>query len=231
MIATRRRVGALVAGTSAVLAVTLSGCGASQAGAAAVIGDRRIPVSSVQDGYTDIMPLVGENAGVTQAQILNLLILEPYLTKAASDLGVGVSEQDARLDISSAGSVDAAGLTDAAVEVWRANLANSALQTDRTSEQITSTYTGIEAELKADGVHINPRYGNGIDYTTFTITQSSPNWLKSESAAAGQVTTPQPEDTQPVPDDTTTPTPDGTPDSTSGAAPDATATPDETATP
>ncbi|MCE0535078.1 SurA N-terminal domain-containing protein [Kineosporia rhizophila] len=184
MIATRRRVGALVAGASAVLAVTLSGCGSSQAGAAAVVGDRRISVAQVQEGYRDVLPLVGQDAGVTQAQILNLLILQPYLSQAAADLGRGVSEQDARLDISSSGAVQPADLSEAGVEVWRANLANTALQTDRAAAEITDTYSGIEEKLKAQGVHINPRYGNGIDYSTFTITQASPEWLKTAEAPA-----------------------------------------------
>ena len=162
--------------------MTLSGCGTSQAGAAAVIGDRRISVASVQDGYQDIQPLVGKDAGVSQAQILNLLILEPYLTQAAASLGKGVSDQDAKLDISSSGTVKAADLSHAGLEVWRANLANTALQADRSSADITATYSGIEKQLKSAGVHINPRYGSGIDYTTFTITQSSPNWLKEPAA-------------------------------------------------
>lgn len=186
VIGTSRRVGALVAGVAAVLAVTLSGCGSSQAGAAATIGERRISISDVQNGYTDILPLVGQDAGVSQAQILNLLILEPYLSQAAADLGRGVSEQDARLDISSSGTVSAEDLSEAGVEVWRANLANTALQTDRTADEVTSTYTGIEKKLKAQGVHINPRYGNGIDYATFTITQAQPDWLEASAEPAAE---------------------------------------------
>lgn len=167
----------------------LSGCGTiSQAGAAAVIGDRRISVSDVQDGYNDIVPLVGADAGVTQAQILNLLILEPYLTEAASDLGLGVSTEDAKLSLSSSGSIDTDDLTASGIEVWRANLANSALQTDRSTKEINATYTAIEKELKAADVEINPRYGDGIDYSTFTITQSTPNWVESTATPTATAT-------------------------------------------
>ncbi|GAB3245080.1 SurA N-terminal domain-containing protein [Kineosporia babensis] len=218
MIATRRRVGALVAGTAAVLAVTLSGCGSSQAGAAAVIGDRRISVADVQNGYTDILPLVGQDAGVTQAQILNLLILQPYLADAAAGLNRGVSEQDARLDISSSGSIASEDLSEAGVQVWQANLANSALQTDRAADQIAATYADIEQELKSQGVHINPRYGNGIDYSTFTITQSRPDWLEAAQPAAEDPTTGQPGAGQPGTDQpgagepgTEAPVPDASP--------------------
>lgn len=188
-----------MAGAAAVLAVTLSGCGSSQAGAAATIGDRRITVADVQDGYTDILPLVGQDAGVSQAQILNLLILQPYLSDAASELGRGVSEQDARLDISSSGTVSDEDLSEAGVDVWRANLANTALQTDRSADEITATYASIEDTLKAQGVHINPRYGNGIDYETFTITQAQPDWLEAADE--------EPAAPEPVPGTEETPAP------------------------
>ncbi|GAB6900806.1 hypothetical protein JCM9957A_38960 [Kineosporia succinea] len=160
-----------------VLALTLAGCGSSQAGAAAVIGDRRIPVSDVQDGFSDVVPLVGQDAQITQAQILNLLILEPYLSQAAASLGRGVSDADAKLDIGASGVVKAEDVSEAGLEVWKANMANTALQTDRSADDITTSYKAIEAEMKKAGVHINPRYGDGIDYSTFSITQSQPDWL------------------------------------------------------
>ncbi|WP_285596387.1 hypothetical protein [Kineosporia sp. NBRC 101731] len=206
MIATPRRMGALVAGAAAVLAVTLSGCSGSQAGAAAVIGERRIAVGDVQDGFSDIVPLVGQDAGITQAQILNLLILEPYLSQAASDLGRGVSDEDAKLDFASSGTVKEADLSEAGLEVWKANLSNTALQTDRSTAEITATYSTIEQKLKKAGVHINPRYGNGIDYTTFTITQAQPNWLKSTATPAATAPAPTEGSEPTAPTEQTAPT-------------------------
>jgi hypothetical protein len=168
-----------------VLALTLSSCDTVEAGAAATVGHRRISVSDVQKAYQDILPLVGQDAQITQTQILNLLILEPYLTQAAAEQGHGVSSNDARLDIKAAGpTVDADKVSGAGIEVWRANLANAALQTNRTQDQIQATYQGIGKQLKAAGVHVNPRYGAGIDYTTFNILPGKPDWLATKAPTA-----------------------------------------------
>lgn len=184
MIRSPRRLGAVAApALAAILALTLSSCDAAQPGAAATVGDRRITVAQVQHAYQDIVPIVGADQGITQSQILNLLILEPYLVDAAAGLGRGVSTQDARLDISSAGSVKVADLSNAGIDVWRANLANTALQSSRTNAQIQASYEQIGQKLKSAGVHISPRYGAGIDYTDFSILPEKPNWLKSTTVA------------------------------------------------
>jgi hypothetical protein len=175
---------------AAVLALTLSSCGTPQVGAAAVVGDRRITVAQVQSAYRDIVPLVGQDQQITQGQILNLLILGPYLTSAASAEGRGISTQDARLDIKSAGSVDADKVSNSALEVWKANLANSALQTDRTTEQVQATYQAIGVRLKKDGVHVNPRYGAGIDYSNFSLIPEQPDWLVTPKPVASATPTP-----------------------------------------
>ena len=184
------------------LTLTVSGCSTPEAGAAAVVGDRRISVAAVQDAYQDIVPLVGQDQQISQGQILNLLILEPYLTAAASAQGRGVSPEDTRQDMKSAGVQDASKISHAGLEVWRANLANSALQTDRPAEQIKSTYEGIGRELKKTGVRINPRYGAGLDYTDFSILPETPNWLAT-SATPTPTAPAQPE--QPTPGATPAP--------------------------
>jgi hypothetical protein len=180
-----RLVGAVAAPALAVvLTLMLSGCGTPEAGSAATVGSRRISVAQVQAAYRDIVPVVGQDQGITQTQILNLLILEPYLTQAAASEGRGVSDQDAELDIKAAGPTVKEQLSHAALEVWRANLANSAIQSNRTTEQIKATYDSIGVQLKKAGVHVNPRYGGGIDYTNFSITPSTSNWLVTKAPAA-----------------------------------------------
>jgi hypothetical protein len=191
---------AVVATVLAVaLALTVSGCGTREAGAAAVVGDRRISVAAVQAAYQDIAPLVGQDQRITQGQILNLLILEPYLTRAASALDRGVSASDARLDMKAAGAEDDVKISKSGLEVWRANLANSALQTDRPADAIKSTYDGIGKELKAAGVHVNPRYGSGLDYTDFSILPERPNWLAKVATPTSSAT--------PAPTEQATPSP------------------------
>jgi hypothetical protein len=191
-----------VPAAAAVLALALAGCGTRESGAAAVVGDRRIPVASVQSAYRDIVPLLGQDQRVDQAQILNLLILEPYLTKAASALGRGVSDNDARLSIRSAAQGQDLSFTRPGLEVWRANLAISAVQSGRSESDVKATFADLEKQLKSAGVHINPRYGAGIDYTDFTIRPEQPNWLVTPKPAAGAGAAPtapaQPQSTDPA---------------------------------
>jgi hypothetical protein len=175
-----------------VLALLLSSCGTPQVGAAAVVGDHRITVAQVQDAYQDIVPLVGQDQQITQAQILNLLILDPFLNQAAAAAGRGVSAQDARLDIEHAGKVDVTKVSNAGLDVWRANLANSALQSGRSNADIEATYQDIGRQLKKAGVHVNPRYGSGLNYTNFSILPDKPNWLVTPAASATPETTPSP---------------------------------------
>ena len=183
-----------------VLTLLVSGCDTRESGAAAVVGDRRISVAAVQDAYQDIVPLVGQDQQISQGQILNLLILEPYLTQAAAAEGRGVSVEDARLNMKSAGLSDPSKISNSGLEVWRANLANSALQTDRPTAEIQATYQGIGKQLKSVGVHVNPRYGAGLDYTDFSITPEKPNWLVGSSTP----TTTAPAE-QPTPEATPSP--------------------------
>jgi hypothetical protein len=178
-----------------VLALTVSGCGTRESGAAAVVGDRRITVAAVQEAYQDIVPLVGQDQQISQGQILNLLILEPYLTRAAAQLGRGVSTQDAKLDMKAAGADDPENVSRPGLDVWRANLANAALQTSRPADQIQATYEGIGRELKAVGVEVNPRYGSGLDYTDFSIVPEKPNWLASTATPTPTAATPDPQAT------------------------------------
>lgn len=187
-----------------VLALTVSGCGTRESGAAAVVGDRRISVAAVQKAYQDIVPLVGQDQQISQGQILNLLILEPYLIRAAAAEGRGVSQEDARLDMKAAGVADATKVSKPGLEVWRANLANAALQTDRAAAEIQATYEGIGKELKDVGVQINPRYGSGLNYTDFSILPERPNWLATSATPTAAAPT-APSQEQPTPGATPSP--------------------------
>ena len=186
-----RLLGAVAAPALAVvLALTLSSCDTPEAGPAATVGDRRISVSQVQDAYRDVVPLVGQDQQITQQQILNLLILEPYLTRAAALAGRGVSNQDALADIQNTGTAKSAKISSAGLEVWRANLANSALQTSRATDQVQATYTSISAQLKKAGVHVNPRYGSGLDYANLSIVAAKQNWLVTPTPGVTAATVP-----------------------------------------
>jgi hypothetical protein len=172
---TVRLVGAV---TSLLIGLLVAGCSGHEAGAAAVVGDRRISIAQVQSAYTDVIPLVGQDAQFTQTSILNWLILEPYLTQEAAHEGKGISAQDAELEF---GKVEGAPSdpSTAGVDVVRAILARGAIfSSDKSTEQLTQLMAGLTAQLKADGVQVNPRYGSGIDFADSSIVQSQPNWLK-----------------------------------------------------
>ena len=208
----RRTAGLAATALAAVLAMTLSGCETRQSGAAAVVGDRRISVAAVQSAYADVLPLVSQDAQLNQATILNLLILEPYLTEAASAIGRGVSATDAQLDVKAAAEGRDLRFSPAGLEVWRANLANQALQGSRTESEVRSTYEAITARVKADGVHINPRFGAGLDLTNLSITPEQPNWLTTSASGRPAVPAPgnAPQQEAP-PQETVPPTPEGSP--------------------
>ncbi|MFI7588710.1 hypothetical protein ACIB24_16695 [Spongisporangium articulatum] len=161
-----------------VAGLVLSGCSGQEAGAAAVVGDRRITIAQVQSAYTDVVPLVGQDAQFTQSDILNWLILEPYLTQEAAHEGKGVSVQDAKLEFT---KVEGAPRdpSPAALAVVRAILARGAVfANDKSTEELTALLNQITGRLKADGVKLNPRYGSSMDYTQANIVKGQPNWLK-----------------------------------------------------
>ena len=91
----RRRATAVALAAGLLLLPMLRACGTRQAGAAAVIDDRRITVDDVQMSTQQIRNLQGAEE-VTQDQVLLLLLAEPYAVDAASKANVGVSESDAR---------------------------------------------------------------------------------------------------------------------------------------
>ncbi len=190
MIRRSRLAGAVAVPAAVVLSVVLSACQAPQAGAAATVGNKRISVAEVQSAYTDIEPLVGQDQQITQADILNLLILRPYLLAAAADEGNAVSIDAARDDIKAAGSTDTTSLGTPAIDVWQSNLAFAAVQQNRSTAQIQSTFHQIGQELKKAGVHINPRYGSGLDYNTFAIKPEQPNWFPTVKASAAPTAEP-----------------------------------------
>ena len=199
-----RRAGVAALAVAGVLA--LSSCGTAEAGSAAVVGDRRISVASVQSGYDSIFKLAGPEAGFTQSIILNYLILEPYLNEAAQGLGRGVSSHDALLEFQIDSSVPTP--SPSAVKVMIALAANRQIHAGRSDQEANDTYAEISQQLKSDGVHINPRYGSGLDFaigndTTLTILPEQQNWIAQS--------TPEPTVSATVPGDTSQPEASPTP--------------------
>lgn len=178
---TVRRMATLAALPALLLA--LAGC-TREAGAAAVVGDRRISVAELQAAYRDVKPLFGADSRVSQADVLMALIAEPYLVEEAGRLGQGVSDFDAGQQFEEVKD-DVPDPSPAAITAVRAFMAAATLQSeDRSREAITRSFQEIGDALDRDGVHINPRYGASFNKDDFTLRPSSPNWLVKSSTSS-----------------------------------------------
>jgi hypothetical protein len=205
-----RTIRRLVVAIAVPVALLVAGCGTPQSGAAAVVGDRRISISEVQDAYRDITVLVGQDLQATQADMLTFLIIEPYLTKAAADAGQGVSEDDAkkvfdevkeRLPEPSPG----------ALLVARAVAARERLQSTLPPDQVQQIFTDVIADIRADGVEVNPRYGGSFDYEQLVIVPGTEDWLRTPQPTASpgepapQESVPQEGSSETLPEETPLP--------------------------
>lgn len=165
-----RRVRALAAGSVAVAAL-LAGCGSgpTQAGAAAIVGDTRIPVDAVQQQVQDVLAREGEEVRAQVAadatfdditrQVVTLRIRHELTQQAAQREGIEIDEQrvtelvesQGGAEEASAGTVfDAAGFRErardqlVAVELGRRTLPGLAVVVD-----YTTTTSRDEARAKA----------------------------------------------------------------------------------
>jgi hypothetical protein len=178
--ATSSRLGRRITGLALVAAATLtaSACGTMQAGAAAVVGDRRISVADLQRATTDIDAYAkaqDPNSTVSQEKILLFMILAPDLVDAAAQAGVGVSADTARQEL---GKYGVAKPSQAAVEAMRGLAAlNSLKQADKQNE-----LNAFVTKLRSEKVEVNPRYGT-FDPTSVNIVAVSPDWLVGSPAA------------------------------------------------
>lgn len=100
----RRRTAVSIAAAALLLAspaLTACGSGPAQPGAAAVVGDQRITVSSLQDKVNEVRAAQSASpqaaqlisaSGKLSAQTLSMLVQNTVIERAASDAGVTVSD-------------------------------------------------------------------------------------------------------------------------------------------
>jgi hypothetical protein len=153
------------------------GCGTQEAGAAAVVGGRRISVDELQNAVRDIQGYVGPDQQVKSEQVLLLLALQPYVDKVAAKAGIGVSESDARAEIVK--RVPKAGL--AAVRALQASGGIGAIQ-QLDAQRASVAEAEITDLLRGADVQINPRYGQ-FDPKALVIKPEQPNWLLTPAPA------------------------------------------------
>jgi hypothetical protein len=172
--ATVSRPGRRLTGLALVAAATLtaSACGSVQAGAAAVVGNRRISVADLQQATTDITTYAkaqDATSTVAQDKVLLFLILEPDLVQAAADAGVGVSEDTARSELA---KYSVPKPSQGAVDAIRSLAALNSLQSANKQQELASFAT----KLRAEKIDVNPRYGR-FDPASLNIVAVTPNWL------------------------------------------------------
>lgn len=165
----------LVAG---VLAGLLTGCGSTQAGAAATVGNRRISVADVQSATTDVQTLFGPTQPVSQTMVLFLLAAAPYVEDVAGRAGVGASDDDARRVF----GTKVQHPSPAGLAVMRVNSSIEKLgQLDQAAGQ--QALSEVTRNLVRDHLKVNPRYGR-FDPQRGRLLPDQPNWLPTPSPAA-----------------------------------------------
>jgi hypothetical protein len=191
----RGRVAAVAMAAALPLVPLLSACGATQAGAAAVVGDRRITVDEVQTATEQLKTLVQDPAQITQQLVLGWLIANPYAVQVAGEQGKGVSRSDALTFFRQAHFTNSSGGTTPSQAAISAVQTVYALQvlTGQNSDPQTAkkAVDEILADLKAAKVRVSPRYGT-FDYTwddqtqSFTLSPRTEAWLGTPSQPAAQ---------------------------------------------
>ncbi len=173
---TRRRTAALAALVVAG-AMSLTGCGGDEGGAAARYdGETVVTVRELQSATEDVnLSLAERQPGqvATAQDVLSLLVLAPVITETAKADGIDVPAA-AAIRPNLTGGDD--GVSDTAVEFFRTSLAASQMTPQQLEQAITKAIEG--------GIEINPRYG------TFDpmqgIVQQQPNWIDGAAEVAGE---------------------------------------------
>jgi SurA N-terminal domain len=197
----RRRTAVIALAVCAVGA--LSGCSAASEhpGAAAIVGDQRIAVATLQADVSAYRAALSQDAGAQEGssvpgQTLQLLVLAQVVQQTLDERGLSVSEgqvqQDEAADATQAGG--AAALAQDFVQ--QLSLAPSSMDTyyrmragelellQQAGVDPTATDAGTQLQkilaASADrlGVQVNPRYGVWNDQKLALAAPSAP-WLKA----------------------------------------------------
>lgn len=142
------------------VAATLAACGGGQPGAAAVVGDRSVPTSQVEDVTRELGAIVGD-AAPSATSVVIALAQAPAVLAHTADAGLGYSDQQARAELAAqTDGADPGDFAPATVTYVRTTAAIQALQSAPDAAAIA---TAISEELSADGIEFNPRFGTLTD--------------------------------------------------------------------
>src|SRR5690625_1328307 len=166
---TRRRLAAI--SLLAAGALVTSAC-SSEVGAAAVVNGNRIEVSTVHEALADLEDIT---EGLTQTDVLGLLILEPMWRSVGSERGGGTTGQEAQIMIDSVlpdSGEDRQQFSQGSIDVRRADRICSTRLNDPEQQDAVED---IQMRIDEADVDTNPRFGE------FSPEQGPtpvpPNWL------------------------------------------------------
>jgi hypothetical protein len=148
-----------------MLGATLSGCGAQQPDAAAIVNDTVIRDQDLQTVSDQLNAFAGGEQTITKGEVLTSLILAPYVFAEAKRVGKTVSPSGARQVIAKMPNPSPSTIAFIQMQL-------EARQLDQASKAV------IVTALRKAKVTVNPRYGT-YDPTQLGITATSPNWIKA----------------------------------------------------
>jgi len=161
---------ALVIGAS----LALSGCGAQQPGAAAIVNDTAVRHQDIVISDEDAQSVPGELNTLAQSgqelkvsDALLSLILAPYVLDEAKRVGKTVSAPQARQVIAKVADPSPSTITFVQMQLALQKL-------DQTSKTL------IVDELGKVKITVNPRYGT-FNASQIALTPISPNWIKASA--------------------------------------------------
>lgn len=148
----------------------VSGCGAQESSAAAIVNDTVISDQDVQSVSNQLNKVAAGGQQLTTSDALLNLILAPYVLAEAKRVGKTVSVSQARQVI--------AKVSDPSPSTIRfVQMQLEIQQLDQASKTL------IVGELGKAKITINPRYGV-FDPTQITLTPASSNWIKPSAPSA-----------------------------------------------
>lgn len=168
----RTRTSRLAFPTALVLGATLalSGCGAQQAGAAAIVNDTVISDQDIQTVSEQVNQIDPGGQKLKSSDALLSLILAPYVLAEAKNAGKTISTSQARQVIAKVANPSPSTITFVQMQL-------AVQQLDDANK------SAIVGELGKAKITINPRYGT-FNAEQIAITPTAPNWIKSTRAPA-----------------------------------------------
>ncbi len=163
-------------GVAGAMALVASGCTPGEAGAAAVVGDRRVTTEQLQGALAGLREGNPEFAQVEQLDQLVLfdLIAAPYLLEAADAAGLGVAPSEAQAALPQTPDANPDAL-----RALQAQIAFNKLSQGQKGEALAS----VADQLRGAKVRVSPRYGR-FDAATLAIATGQPNWLVPKAEPA-----------------------------------------------